>query len=306
MEMLLDARKLPEGERVEYWRLAMHKVLQARCHIEPAGNQSFEATMGVLPMGPWNMVEITGTAHTSHRDGPGAEGWVSLMCQLEGLGRMQEKEREALLRPGDICVVAPDRDIVSVRHGRFRQLVVNVPEAELDEALPEWRELTATRLQGDRPEVRAASDLLRYAADHHASLGHDCRAQLAVCVSGLLGGLARSKGAKAEGPPSRLATYHRKRVERFVEEHLCDPDLDVPTIARELRLSVRYVHKLFAGQQLSLMQWVQQRRLQACQRDLAARGSRPVSNVAYAWGFTSAAHFSRVFKQRFGVSPSQA
>ncbi len=217
MEMLLDARKLPEGERVEYWRLAMHKVLQARCHIEPAGNQSFEATMGVLPMGPWNMVEITGTAHTSHRDGPGAEGWVSLMCQLEGLGRMQEKEREALLRPGDICVVAPDRDIVSVRHGRFRQLVVNVPEAELDEALPEWRELTATRLQGDRPEVRAASDLLRYAADHHASLGHDCRAQLAVCVSGLLGGLARSKGAKAEGPPSRLATYHRKRVERFVE-----------------------------------------------------------------------------------------
>ena len=36
------------------------------------------------------------------------------------------------------------------------------------------------------------------------------------------------------------------------------------------------------------------------------RGARSISEVAYAWGFNSPAHFSRAFKKQFGMCPSAA
>ena len=87
-------------------------------------------------------------------------------------------------------------------------------------------------------------------------------------------------------------------------EHLRDPELSVARVARDLTLSVRYVHKLFEAQGQQVMQWAQGQRLQACRRELASRRSRPVSDVAYAWGFASPSHFSRAFKRETGMSPS--
>ncbi|WP_017522391.1 helix-turn-helix domain-containing protein [Pusillimonas noertemannii] len=40
--------------------------------------------------------------------------------------------------------------------------------------------------------------------------------------------------------------------------------------------------------------------------DIHSKGyppSRRVSEIAYAWGFNSIAHFSRVFRARYGMSP---
>ena len=53
--------------------------------------------------------------------------------------------------------------------------------------------------------------------------------------------------------------------------------------------------------------WIRTRRLEQCRRDLhdPAFADRPVSAVAAQWGFVDAAHFSRVFKAAFGVSPSE-
>ncbi|HEV8315310.1 MAG TPA: helix-turn-helix domain-containing protein, partial [Burkholderiaceae bacterium] len=49
--------------------------------------------------------------------------------------------------------------------------------------------------------------------------------------------------------------------------------------------------------------WLQ--RLDACERALAGAGSagRTITEIAYAAGFSDAAHFSRAFQQRFGMTP---
>jgi AraC-like DNA-binding protein len=52
------------------------------------------------------------------------------------------------------------------------------------------------------------------------------------------------------------------------------------------------------------MQWVLEQRLQASRSELAGRGTRPVAEVAWTWGFASPAHFSRTFRRRFGQPPS--
>ncbi|MEU7094726.1 helix-turn-helix domain-containing protein, partial [Kitasatospora aureofaciens] len=79
------------------------------------------------------------------------------------------------------------------------------------------------------------------------------------------------------------------------------------SIARSQHISVRYLHKLFQQDGTTVGQWVRRRRLDACRRELGrpSRRQASVSAVAHRWGFVSHSHFSRAFRDAFGVSPRE-
>ena len=55
-----------------------------------------------------------------------------------------------------------------------------------------------------------------------------------------------------------------------------------------------------------IARYIREQRLRRCFGDLAdGSGHAQVAQVAYRWGFTDAAHFSRLFRQRFGCTPSE-
>jgi AraC-like DNA-binding protein len=94
------------------------------------------------------------------------------------------------------------------------------------------------------------------------------------------------------------------RVKRFALDNLAHPELSPQLIAVEHRISVRYLHKLFAGESTTLSRWILRARLERCRRDLITTRV-PVAVIAHRWGFASAARFSRVFRAAFGVSPRE-
>lgn len=102
-----------------------------------------------------------------------------------------------------------------------------------------------------------------------------------------------------------LADYHLQRVQNYVLDNLHDGELSVEKIANANRISVRYVHKLFSLSNRSVSRWILEQRLERCREALRTKlDSRcVVKEVAFRWGFNDTAHFSRVFKQRFGLSP---
>jgi AraC-like DNA-binding protein len=105
----------------------------------------------------------------------------------------------------------------------------------------------------------------------------------------------------------RLDAYHRQRIRRHALANLGDPDLSVQSIALAVNLSIRRVHQLFASGDMTLMRWIWSERLARCHSRLVDPKGReqPIGLVAYEWGFSDPAHFSRAFRQRYGVSPSQ-
>jgi AraC-like DNA-binding protein len=70
---------------------------------------------------------------------------------------------------------------------------------------------------------------------------------------------------------------------------------------------VRYLHYLFQEQGTTVSRWIRHRRLEACRRELARRatGGVAVAAVAQRFGLTSPAHFSRVFRAAYGMSPRE-
>lgn len=309
MQLQLTTSDVPAIDRADYLRSAMQRALRVDCHVKPRCPQSFAASIGVMPAGPVELIEVSGNAYRTERDGPGAEGRVSVLFQFEGNAVVDDGRHTARLMPGDACVFPPERGVALERCGVFRQAFINVTTDEMDARVPHWRELTTLRLESSRPRLRQAADLFRLMLDHRGDLGPGCRGRLAGTGLALLGGLlADLHGPRAAVPAprySRLTAYHRQRIERFIAENLRDPELTVVKIAGALGLSVRYVHKLFENGP-PVMQWVSAQRLRACQQDIATRGSRSISEVAYAWGFNSPSHFSRAFKKHHGVRPSDA
>ena len=87
--------------------------------------------------------------------------------------------------------------------------------------------------------------------------------------------------------------------------HLADEDFNVEIFAREVGLSRTQLHrklKALTGRSASLV--IRRQRLRRAAELLASRyGS--VTEVAFAVGFKSLSHFSRNFRDEFGVAPSE-
>jgi AraC family transcriptional regulator, positive regulator of tynA and feaB len=108
-------------------------------------------------------------------------------------------------------------------------------------------------------------------------------------------------------PTGRAATREAMRAEirRYVKTHLQDPDLGPASIARASAISVRALHALFEDVDASVAGLVRTERLARCLEDLQRPNGGSVTDIAFRWGFCDAAHFSRVFKRAFGVTPSE-
>jgi AraC-like DNA-binding protein len=105
---------------------------------------------------------------------------------------------------------------------------------------------------------------------------------------------------------SSVREAHLTRIESFVRSCLGDRDLDPETIAAACGISTRYLHELFRDTNQTLGQWIRDQRLNACREELRDPANRQtIAEIAYRWGFSDQAQFSRSFRAHFGLSPKE-
>ena len=95
------------------------------------------------------------------------------------------------------------------------------------------------------------------------------------------------------------------RICEAIERRLHEPDLTPARIARVEGISERYLQKVLESAGHNFSAYLRERRLQHCHADLASATEArfSVSEIAFRRGFNDAAHFSRTFREKFGVSP---
>lgn len=104
-----------------------------------------------------------------------------------------------------------------------------------------------------------------------------------------------------------LAAAHKQRALDFIETHYPDEDLTAERIAQRCGISEGYLHRLFRDSGQSVMERLRALRLGKAHDMLsnAALAKLPISEIAYRNGFRSQSNFCRVFRQHFGVAPSE-
>lgn len=82
-----------------------------------------------------------------------------------------------------------------------------------------------------------------------------------------------------------------------------DQSLSVPDLARKTKLSQRQLERLFRSHTgRSPNQYYRMLRLDRA-REMVTRSAAPMPEIATACGFTSPVHFSRAYKEQFGLPP---
>ncbi len=56
---------------------------------------------------------------------------------------------------------------------------------------------------------------------------------------------------------------------------------------------------------MSAAEWIWNRRLQACYDEIAKSDGRSITSIAFDHGFSSSAHFSTMFRRRYGLTPRE-
>ncbi|MFC0572407.1 AraC family transcriptional regulator [Paraburkholderia solisilvae] len=98
------------------------------------------------------------------------------------------------------------------------------------------------------------------------------------------------------------------RAKRFIQRNLRNAGLDPTVIAAAAHVSDSHLNRLFTKEEgQSLMRYVLDRRLEMA-TDALKHGGRnlgKIGEIAHNCGFTTHAHFCRVFKERYGITPKE-
>lgn len=102
-------------------------------------------------------------------------------------------------------------------------------------------------------------------------------------------------------------TIYLQRAMTFIEAHLCNEDLCPQLVADHLGVSPRHLQRLFKPLETSVSKLVLEKRINACATDLSnpENVNTDVTVIAFYWGFKDTSYFSRVFKNYYGITPSQ-
>ncbi|WP_404339435.1 helix-turn-helix domain-containing protein [Sphingomonas sp. MMS12-HWE2-04] len=112
-----------------------------------------------------------------------------------------------------------------------------------------------------------------------------------------------STGRAESGMAAALASTLAMRARNEIRDNLGSPMLSVATLCRRLRVSRSTLHRLF-DEEGGVQAHIRNARLDAARAALLAGGVERIGDIAERLGFSDAAHLSRLFRARFGETPS--
>jgi AraC-like DNA-binding protein len=99
-----------------------------------------------------------------------------------------------------------------------------------------------------------------------------------------------------------------REVKALALRSLQIPGLSPSSLAREVGISLRTLHRLFSLSGETFGAWLREARLERCWRELTepSRAECTIAAVAFGWGFSDLRTFNRALVARYGMTPTAA
>lgn len=223
--------------------------------------------------------------------------------QLQGSCVVRQDGQETLVSPGDFSVVDSTRPYYLDFREDWRVLSFRIPREQLVSRLAAPRRATARCVNGQTGLGMVAARFARSLEQMDASAGIHVQDGLSAALNSII---AIALGATLDAQErDRLPVQNafRQAVKTYITDHLTEPGLGPDMLAARFKISRRTLYGLFEEEPLSVSGLIRELRLRHCAHDLCDPSHPGVLAVALRWGFNDASHFSRLFKQRFGLSP---
>lgn len=273
------------------------------------GDTEFDGHMASVNAGEVILTKLEANRHRVIRTPDMARasdaGYLKIVAPMRGRAGVEQLGRQAWVSPGSWTVYDTTGSYAVENPERVEHLIVMLPKAQLLERGLRLDTLMARCVGGTSGIARVALTTMR---STYQELPH-MSADAARGAGELIAQLVRLSLIELSGQQTAQTQREilKDRIRGFIALNLRDPALSVEHIAHALNCSKRHLHNAFASGDDTLASHILHLRLEACLRELQASGpqARPITDIALSWGFNNLSHFSRVFREHTGCSPSE-
>jgi AraC-like DNA-binding protein len=300
---------VPERDRTMIWREHYGHVM-LRVDIEPAPGFVFEARNRCLSLPGLQLMEGASSPARISRQGRFlADGNDDVVLAINRAGSViiNSGGKTQSLRDGEAMALSAGEPASLHRISYGRSFTLRVPRmifettvVSVDDALMRTisADLGALKLMDDYATwlLNAGSvdqDLLNLSVRHIQDL-----LALAIGPTADFADTARTRGLRA----ARL-----KLAKSFIAANSHRHDLSVTSVAASLRVTPRYVQRLFEANGSTFSEFLIGQRLTRAHRLLCDPSSvhAAISTIAYDVGFGDLSYFNRRFRRQYGLTPRE-
>ncbi|WP_213980891.1 helix-turn-helix domain-containing protein [Sphingomonas sp. dw_22] len=230
--------------------------------------------------------------------------YMMLVMQLSGRSQLRQGSSDMALSAGELAIIDSFRPFSTRFDGPTTQIIAYLPAAELVASCSASALARPYRMSGhDGMAALTRSTLLTIARSADRFGDEDAvhaREMLTGAVRRMVDRERRTFVSVEQALPDR-------RIRAFIDARLADPELSPSQIATGCGISLRRLHRAFAGTEWSVCGWIRHRRLEHCRQDLLdpANDRLSITQIAFRWGFNDAAHFSRSFREAYRQAPRE-
>lgn len=192
-----------------------------------------------------------------------------------------------------------------VHRPTYMGLTLIVPRSLLQKRLPRLSQYCITPYDASRGPFALAWDLIMSVWYNHDSLSESSKLHYSsVIVDFLVFGFVQEETLSDTASWNTKDTYLHRAL-HYIDAHISSPAIGPDVIAENLGIKRRYLYEIFDNHEKTLAAVIRDKRLERCHETLNDQrmADLTITEIAYRWGFASYPHFSRLFKEKYAISP---
>lgn len=313
MGILIRAGDVPAAGRRDAWRSVVCDALgPLDMRIESDAPLHGEIEVGEVGAVRVGRIE-TATPHSVHRtDGlirKASPPMYRVVLAMSGTPKIAQGGRTTQLRPGEFAIYDFGRPYTLAYDDAVELGVFSLPYESLPLPPASIARLAAMAIGNEGPAGELAAPVLRRVVLDHERYEPASAARLSTMMADLVTAAVAERLEQVDAVPEDARDRMvRLQIHAFIEQHLGRLDLAPGMVAAANHVSVRTLHRVFEAESTTVAAWIRRRRLERCRADLSDPSLRTltVSAIAARWGLPDSAHFSRLFRRTYGMSPREA
>ena len=229
-----------------------------------------------------------------------------LSMQLKNKGHIFQHDRKAELLPGDFAIYSSTDTYQLLFPDSYKQLVFQFPKSDLMARLPNCELLTARKVSKANEIGQLVSgslvDFSRIIGNPNELVQHYMQDTVLDLIATGLASLENSAFELSQ--PEQIIML---RAKSYIHAHLGNPSLSRKMVANAIGMSVRRLSDIFTNDGTTIAAYIRAKRLDQIARDLLNNlfHRQSINEIAFRWGFNNLQHFSKVFRNQYGLSPRE-
>ena len=276
--------------------------------VIPGAGKSELVTIGSRIIGDVLLTEMDMSEVHGIRDGDlldqDSDAYFNLCHVTHGTVEFRGLNHHGVQSPETIYVWISSEPAEFFATNRVKFLNIMLPVAQIERRLRKFKKKNVLLPSKTGPGKLFCSHLMGLAsvAQENSHIDEQCVSEATLQLVANLLRCSVEIGVTT-GPRERLL----KELRDYISNNIHRADLSPRLVASEFGISIRYIHKLFQESDESMMRIVKEERLETARSDLLDPYFKNLSitEIAYKYAFSDSGNFSRLFKEKFGISPRE-